>query len=84
MIAACDSELIGRTLKEGDMKFHIQKDFYIDIIGDEGLLKKHLETATIANLVGHRSVKCGAETGLIDEETILKIDGVPHAQFVLF
>jgi len=83
LVAACDAELIGKTLKEGEIEFHISKEFYADILGDEELLKKHLVNATIANLVGHRAVKCGIEVGLIDKENVIKIAGIPHAQFAL-
>lgn len=83
LVAACDAELIGKTLREGEIEFKISEEFYGDIIGDEELLKKHLMHATIANLVGERAVKCGIELGIIDEENIIKIAGIPHAQFAL-
>ena len=47
------------------------------------MLEEHLQRATIANLVGERCVRCGVKMGLIMEENILIIDGVPHAQFAL-
>jgi len=83
LVAACDAELIGKTLKEGEIEFHVSKEFYADVLGDEELLKKHLVNATIANLVGHRAVKCGIEVGIIDKENVIKIAGIPHAQFAL-
>ncbi len=83
LVAACDAELIGKTLREGEIEFHVSKEFYADVLGDEEMLKKHLAKATIANLVGHKAVKCGIEMGMIDEENILKIAGIPHAQFAL-
>lgn len=83
LVAACDAELIGKTLKEGEIEFCISKEFYEDVIGDEELLKRHLSQATIGNLVGERTVKCGIEMGLIDRENVIKICGIPHAQFAL-
>lgn len=83
LVAACDAELIGKTLKEGEIEFHVSKEFYADVLGDEELLKKHLVNATIANLVGHRAIKCGIEVGIIDKENVIKIAGIPHAQFAL-
>ncbi|MGZ4940673.1 MAG: DUF424 family protein, partial [Halobacteriota archaeon] len=41
-----------------------------------------LKNATIANLVGKRAVDCGIDSGIIDEEYIITIEGVPHAQMV--
>ena len=83
MVAACDLAILEKTLKGDDFDFHISKEFYDDIRGDEDLLKKHLEKATIANLVGKKCVKCGIEMGLIMEENVLYIEGIPHAQFAL-
>ncbi|HEC82294.1 MAG TPA: DUF424 family protein [Thermoplasmatales archaeon] len=83
LVAACDAEILGKTLKDGEMEFHVSKEFYMDVLGDEEMLKRAMEKATIGNLVGSRTVKCGIEMGLIDEENILNIAGIPHAQFVL-
>ena len=83
LVAACDAELLGKTLREREIEFHVSSDFYDGIRGDEEMLRKHLSMATIANLVGKRSVGCGIEMGMIDEENILSIDGIPHAQFAL-
>jgi hypothetical protein len=41
-----------------------------------------LRTATIANMVGAEAVKCGVEAGIVHEEGVVMIGGVPHAQFV--
>jgi hypothetical protein len=83
LVAACDADLLGRTLREGDIEFCVSPDFYGDVAGDDGLLEKHLRVATIANLVGRAAVACGVRTGVIDEENVLLIAGVPHAQFAL-
>ena len=77
LVAACDAELLGKTLVEGEI------EFYDGVRGDEEMLRKHLSIATIANLVGKRSVRCGIKMGLIDKENVLNIDGIPHAQFAL-
>ena len=46
------------------------------------VLKKYLENATIANLVGEKTINCAIEMGLIDPDCVIKINGVPHAQMV--
>ncbi|MCK4902596.1 MAG: DUF424 family protein, partial [Thermoplasmatales archaeon] len=45
-------------------------------------LKKYLVDATIANLVGEKTIKCAIELGLVDPDCIIKIKGIPHAQMV--
>ncbi len=83
MIAACDALLLGKILREGEIEFEVSEKFYADIVGDEEMLKKHLEMATIGNLVGDGCVKIAINMGLVDEDNILMIDGVPHAQFAI-
>jgi len=83
LVAACDTELLGSTLLDGDVTFVISEAFYCSVKGDVDLLSKHLQRATIANLVGKRCVACGIQLGLINKENILNIADVPHAQFAL-
>ncbi|MEM1513491.1 MAG: DUF424 family protein [Candidatus Thermoplasmatota archaeon] len=83
LVAACDTELLGKTLRDNDIEFKVSEKFYKDIIGDEELLKKNLSLATIGNLVGERCVKCAIEMGLVEPENIIRINGIPHAQFVV-
>jgi len=83
LVAACDAGLLGKTLEDGDINFEVSKEFYYGIMGDTGMLERHLEGATIANLVGSMCVKCGIDMGLIMKENVLMIGGVPHAQFAL-
>jgi hypothetical protein len=82
LIGACDAELIGKKFSEGKFQIDVSKEFYDGKQIDAEALKKYLENATIANLVGKETVNCAIEIGLIDPECILKIKGVPHAQMV--
>jgi hypothetical protein len=84
LVAVCDSDLIGHTLHEGDLHLSVNEDFFKGQLAAEHEVRKALAGATIANLVGKRSVSCGIATGIIDEDCIITIEGVPHAQMVLF
>ncbi len=84
LVAVCDSELMGRTFREGALHLSVNEDFFKGQPADEHEVKKALEKATIANLVGERSVTCGIDSGVVDENCVIMIDGVPHAQMVLF
>ncbi len=83
LVAACDSELLGRTLEDDELTFEVSPAFYDGVRGDRALLERHLRAASTANLVGERCVACGKQLGLIDGENVLNIASVPHAQFVL-
>ena len=83
LLAACDAELVGKKLHFGDVEFIVSKEFYADVLGDDEMLKRHLEIATVGNLVGEIAVKCAIEVGLVDEENVIMLDGIPHAQFAI-
>lgn len=82
MIGACDEQLIGKTFKEGKFQLCVDRKFYDGDRVDALTLRRFLQTATIANLVGKETVKVAMELGLVDPSCILKIKGVPHAQIV--
>ena len=83
LLAACDAELVGKRLHFGDVDFVVSKEFDADVLGDEEMLKRHIKIATIGNLVGRHAVKCAIEMGVVDEENVIMIEGIPHAQFAL-
>lgn len=82
LIGACDEKLLGKKFKKGKLQIYVSKEFYDGRRITIKALKKYLEDATIANLVGEKTVKCAIELGLVDPECVLKIKGVPHAQMV--
>ncbi|MBC7081745.1 MAG: DUF424 family protein [Thermoplasmatales archaeon] len=83
LIAACDAELLGKILVSDEIEFKVSEGFYKDVLGDEKLFKKNLSLATIGNLIGERCVRCAIEMGLVDPENVIRIGGIPHAQFVI-
>ena len=82
LIGACDEDLLGKKFEDGKFQIDVSKDFYGGEKISSESLKKYLQDATIANLVGKKTIKCAIELGLIDPGCIIKINGVPHAQMV--
>ncbi|MDK2869120.1 MAG: uncharacterized protein PWP39_355 [Pyrococcus sp.] len=80
LVAACDEELLGKTFREGELKLEVKERFYKGELMDVEELGRLLEEATIANLTGEKVVKKAIELGYIDENRVLRIQGVPHAQ----
>ena len=82
LVGACDEHLLGKTFDEGKFHLDVDKKFYggKQVTGE--VLQKYLEMATIANLVGEETVNCAVKMGLVSEECILRINGIPHAQMV--
>jgi hypothetical protein len=83
MVAVCDDELLGLTFCEGNLHLSVNEMFFKGDPAGENEVKAALLDATIANLVGNKSVNCGIESGIIDKDQVIMIDGVPHAQMVV-
>ena len=82
LIGACDEKLIGKKFSEGKFQIEVRKEFYDGERINKEKLKRYLENATIANLVGKEAVRCAIEIGLVDPGCVIKIKGIPHAQVV--
>jgi len=82
LIGACDEKLIGKKFSEGKFQIEVRKEFYDGERINKEKLKRYLENATIANLVGEEAVRCAIEIGLVDPSCVIKIKGIPHAQMV--
>lgn len=82
LVAACDSNLLGKTFRDGILKLHVNPAFYDgQEVGPEELLA-NLQIATIGNFVGEETVAIAEKGGYIDTSAVLWIEGVPHAQMV--
>lgn len=85
LFAACDQELLGKTLRDDPIKFEVLPTFYGDDPVDEQEFERHMQQCTVANLVGQRCVELAIRLGFVDPQNVLHIQGVPHAQYaVLF
>jgi hypothetical protein len=82
LLAICDANLLGRTLKEGKIVFKITNEFYKGrkISIDQAVTL--IENSTIVNLVGNSCVEKAIENGFVHPEAVLKIDGISHAQII--
>lgn len=82
LLAICDCEVLGRTLKEGKLTFHVKDEFYngCKVSLDEAMAM--IANSTIVNMVGKNCVGKAIEKGYVHPEAVLHIDGVPHAQIV--
>jgi hypothetical protein len=79
LVAACDSELVGKKLSEGKLRLEVCEGFYGCDEYEEGALTNYLRVCSSANLAGKRTVAAAVKAGFIDKGSVLVIDGVPHA-----
>jgi len=80
IVAACDVEIIGKTFRSKGLKITVSEGFYKGDSGSEEMLVNRLEMATVANLVGKKTVDAAIRHGFVDPASVLIIGEVPHAQ----
>ena len=82
LVAACDLNLLGKTLKLREIDFVVHKSFYggtvISIEEAVSLIKQ----GTTVNIIGSAIVKAAVKEGLVHPQAVLDVSGVPHAQIV--
>lgn len=82
LIAVCDKEIIGKKFHEGELMLSLDSGFYKGIDASESDVKEALLCATIANIAGEKAIACAVECGCVDPDTVIFIEGIPHAQMV--
>jgi hypothetical protein len=82
ILAVCDCDLLGRTLREGKIVFKIKEEFYN---GRKATVEEAvglINNSTIVNLVGKNCVEKAITQGYVHPEAVIKIEGIPHAQVI--
>ena len=82
ILAMCDSEILGKTLREGKIVFHVKEEFYNGgkVNVEEAL--DMINNSNIVNMVGKCCVEKAIARGYVHPLAVLNIEGVPHAQIV--
>jgi hypothetical protein len=87
VVAVCDNDLIGHKLEEGEKALDLAGNFFR---GEEMSVEETMEVlqdcamedATF-NFVGKESVGIAKELGLVKDEGVLEIQGIPVALVLL-
>jgi len=82
VLAVCDCDLLGKTLREGKIVFKVKDEFYKGRKATVDEAVGLIENSTIVNLVGKNCVESAIQQGYVHPDAVLKIEGIPHAQIV--
>ncbi len=82
LIAVCDKEIIGKKFHEGELTLMVDSGFYKGVDASESEVREALSCATIANIAGEKAIACAVDCGCVDPDTVIFIEGIPHAQMV--
>ncbi len=87
VVAICDKELYGKSFVENNKKIDLSGEFFNGEEMTEEEIKQNIirylkEDATL-NIVGENSVNFAKELGIINDEGVTTIDGIPLALVLL-
>lgn len=80
MLGCCDKELVGKTLRQGEIEFHVKESFYKGTDTTAKQMQELAEEADSINLIGKKTVQIAIEKEWIKKEDIITIDRIPHVQ----
>ena len=83
VLALCDKELLRKKFVEADLQLDLTSEFYQGEEKSLDEIKEMIKQANHINAVGERAVKFLKDENLVDDENIVIIAGVPHAEVVL-
>jgi uncharacterized protein len=83
VVAVCDSDVFGRKLVDGSRVLDVSGDFFngtpVGVVeAREEIVRCAGEDATF-NFVGRKSVEMAKELGIVKDEGVVRIDGIPFA-----
>ncbi len=83
LAAICDSDLLGKRFEEGNLQLDLTGDFYAGDERSDTEAGDLIRNADYVNLIGKKSIKLGIEEGVIDQQNVKLVKGVPHAQAII-
>jgi len=79
IVAIADKKLIGKKFKEGERVIDVSERFYKGEEKTEEEITKIMKEAANLNMVGEKSIKLALKEKIITDNSIIKIEGIPHA-----
>ncbi|MFH1785686.1 MAG: DUF424 family protein [Candidatus Micrarchaeota archaeon] len=82
IVAACDSDIIGRVLEDENTHMDLDKyrGFYVGERVKEEQLRSELLTFTSVNLVGKKAVEVAVAMKLVNKKDVMYINNIPYIQ----
>ena len=87
IVTICDSELIGKRFEEGKFQLDVKESFFKGKEMPEKeaikIIQEMSREDAIFNFVGKKSVNTALKTGIILQEGIKKVQGIPFAMVLV-
>lgn len=82
LVSVCDPDVLGETFEEDQISLTVTEEFYAGDEVDEDAVVDSLRRASVANIVGERSVGVAIDAGIVEEANVLAIEDTLHAQLL--
>ncbi|HLC97313.1 MAG TPA: DUF424 family protein [Candidatus Nanoarchaeia archaeon] len=83
LLAVTDKAVFGKVFTQGNVQLDLAKSFYQGVEMEKEEVQKLLAEARYLHLTGKEAVQLGVELGLVDEQSVLYVQKVPHAEGVM-
>ncbi len=87
VVALCDTELVGRILEEGKRELNVRENFFKDkeLSHEEAvdLMVKYIKEDATFNIVGPDAIQAAIEAGVITQDSVDTIEGIPFTLILL-
>lgn len=87
VVAVCDKELLGRKFEEGKFQLDVKESFYKGKETHEknliDIMKYFSREDATFNIVGKKSVATALKAGIVSEDDVKKIKGIPFVLIFL-
>jgi len=78
VVAIADKEIIGKIFTEKNLEINISAHFYSGEEKSKDEVIEILKRSSNLNLVGKETIQLALEHDIIDKESIITIQGIPH------
>lgn len=80
VVAVCDKEILGRSFEEKGVILEVSEKFFGGGEAGEKEVLEALGNCFTGNIVGEEAVSLLIDEGVVEEDRVLKVEGVPTAQ----
>lgn len=80
VVCVIDKELLGKKFEEDDLQLDLSSNFYKGEVRLPEEIGDLMRNAHGVNLVGEKTIKLAIDEGIIVEEVVKKIAGIPYYQ----
>ena len=80
LLIVTDEEIIGKLFAENKLQLDLTKKFYQGTKKGKTAVMRLVSTAQHLHLTGKAAVALGIEMDLVNPDSILYVQGIPHAE----